>query len=138
MDNRIGVIVYFITWLVYVAGIHWYGYSKSLRQSKIFFSHAAPSMIAVSIVYAIFLKLTNSVRPLNPYNLAPGNNASSFFVGLFPFLYATTIVTGIVLCILTIVVWVKRTQRRWIPVTILGAGMCAFSFVILLGLISAG
>jgi hypothetical protein len=62
-------------------------------------------------------------------NSERGMDLWSLWVGLWPLLLVATFGAGAAQAVWTIVVSVKPEWRTWIPVGVLGTGMCAFSFV---------
>lgn len=131
MENRSLFIVYLVTWLLYVVGIHWYGSWRRLDKGSVGVSHAAPSLVAVSMAYIFLIEHGATVRQFVAYS-DRGMDLWSLWCCLWPLLLLVAFAGGVAQTILTVVVSVKREWRMWIPVTALGAGMCGFSFMTVL------
>ena len=128
MENRTLFIAYLVTWLLYVAGIHGYALWRRLGQAAVALSHAAPSLVAISMAYIFLIGHGATVRQFVAHSKR-GMDLWSLSVGLWPLLLLATFGAGVAQAVWTMVVSVKREWRTWIPVAVLGTGMCAFSFV---------
>ena len=51
MENRTLFITFLALWLPYVVGLHAYAYRRRLGQGIVMLSHAAPSLVAVTMAY---------------------------------------------------------------------------------------
>ena len=128
MENRSLFITYLVTWLLYVAGIHGYALWRRISHVAVALSHAAPSLVAISMTYIFLIGHGATVRQYVAYS-ARGMDLWSLWVTLWPVLLLATFGVGVAQAVWTIVVSVNRDRRIWIPVAVLGTGMCVFSFV---------
>lgn len=128
MENRTLFITFLVLWLPYVAGLHAYAYWKRLGQGVVLVSHAAPSLVAVTMAYIFLLGHGATVRQFVAGSEG-GMYLWSLWVDLWPLLLLATFAAGVTHAVWMIVVCVKRGSRRWIPVALTGTAMCAFSFL---------
>ncbi len=128
MENRTLFIVYLVTWLPYVAAIHWYALRKRISHVAVAVSHAAPTLVATSMAYIFLIGHGATVRQFVAYS-GRGMDLWSLWVTLWPLLLFATFGSGVAQGVWTIVASVKRDRRTWIPVVALGTGMSVFSFM---------
>lgn len=128
MENKSILIVYLVTWVFYVVGVHVFGKWKRLRQAFVVLSHIVQSVVAISMTYIFLIGHGATVRQFVA-NSDRGMDLWSLWVGLWPFLLLATFGSGFAQGSLTITVLAKREKRVWAPITALGVAMNAFSFV---------
>ncbi len=128
MENRTLFIAYLVVWLPYVVGIHSYGQWRRLNQAVVTLSHAAPSVVAVTMAYIFLLGHGATVRQFVAGSEG-GMDLWSSWVGLWPLLLLVTFGAGVAQTVCLIAVSVKHGLRMWIPVALTGSAMCAFSFL---------
>lgn len=128
MENRLLFIAYLVVWLSYVVGLHVYAYWRRLGQGVVTLSHAAPSLVAITMAYIFLLGHGATVRQFVAGSQG-GMDLWSLWVGLWPLFLLATFGAGVAQTVWLIVVSVKRVLRTWIPVALTGAAMCAFSFL---------
>ena len=128
MENRTLFMAYLVSWFLYVAGIHGYALWRRTGHGAVALSHAAPSIVAISMAYIFLIGHGATVRQFVAHS-ERGMDLWSLWVRLWPLLLFATFGAGVAQAIWTIVVSVKREWRMWIPVAVLGTGMCAFSFM---------
>ena len=128
MENRTLFITFLALWLPYVVGLHAYAYWRRLGQGIVMLSHAAPSLVAVTMAYIFLLSQGATVR-----QFVAGREGEmdlwSLWVDLWPLLLLVTFGAGVTHAVWMIVVCVKRGSRRWLPVALTGTAMCTFSFL---------
>jgi hypothetical protein len=125
MENR---ELYLVAWVLYVLVIHGYAWWKRLSQRTVVLSHAAPSLVAILMTCIFLIGHGATVMQFVAYSEL-GMDLWSMWAGLWPLLVLATFVGGVAQVVWIVVVCVKREGRAWIPVALLGAAMCAFSFV---------
>lgn len=128
MENRTLFIAYLLVWLPYVVGLHAYAHWQRLAHGSVTLSHAAPSLVAITMAYIFLLGHGATVRQFVAGSEG-GMELWWLWVGLWPLLLLATFGAGIAQTVCLIVVSVKRGLRTWIPVTLTGTAMCAFSFL---------
>ena len=105
---------------MYVLGIHRYAQWRRLSHQVAVLSHAAPSLVAVSI---------GSLYLLMRYDL--GMLLAAIWTLLWLLLMFVTSAAGLAQVIWTVVALTKRKRTAWAPISVLGTVMCAFSWVTL-------
>jgi hypothetical protein len=128
MENRELLVIYAWAWIFYVVGIHRYAQWKRLSHPILVVSHAAPSLVAISMTYIFLISHGATVRQFVAGS-ERGMDLWSLWVGLWPLLLLVTFGSGITQAGWTIVVTAKREWRGWIPVALFGAAMSGFAFV---------
>ena len=128
MENRSLFVVYLVVWLLYVVGIHGYAWWKSLGQAVVGLSHAAPSVVAISMTCIFLIGHGATVAQFVAHS-ERGMELWSLWVSLWPLLLLATFAAGIAQAIWIIAASVKREWRGWIPVALSGTAMSLFSFV---------
>lgn len=111
METRTLLVAYLGAWLLYLVGVHGYARWRCLSQAAAGLSHAAPSFVAISILWSMWVGLSGE---------------------LWPLLFLGTLGAGVAQAVWIMVVSVKREWRAWIPVALFGTAMCSFSFVIVI------
>jgi hypothetical protein len=109
-------------------GIHGYAWWKSLGQAVVGLSHAAPSVVAISMTCIFLIGHGATVAQFVAHS-ERGMELWSLWVSLWPLLLLATFAAGIAQAIWIIAASVKREWRRWIPVALSGTAMSLFSFV---------
>ncbi|MBM3969151.1 MAG: hypothetical protein FJ302_04720 [Planctomycetes bacterium] len=128
MENKSILIAYLVTWSLYVIGVHVFGKWKRLEKTNIVLSHSVPSAVAISMTFIFLIGHGATVRQFVA-NSDRGMDLWSLWVSLWPLLLFATFGSGLAQAVLTIVALFKREWRVWAPITALGAGMSAFSFM---------
>ena len=128
MENRTLFLAYLAVWLPYLVAIHAYARWRRLRHGVVALSHAAPSVVAISMTYIFLIGHGATVRQFAAGS-ERGMELWSLWVGFWPLLLLATFGTGIAHAVWIVVASVKREWRVWIPVALLGTAMCAFSFL---------
>jgi len=128
MEKRTLFVAYLVLWTPYVAGLHGYGWRRRLNQGVVALSHAAPSVVAVTMAYIFLIGHGATVRQLVS-DSERGMDLWSLWLGLWPLLLLATFGAGGAQAVWMIVVSMKREWRPWIPVALTGTAMCAVSFL---------
>jgi hypothetical protein len=128
MENRQILISYLIVWLPYVVCVHGYAWGGRLRQSVAALSHAAPSLVAISMTYIFLIRQGATVAQFVAGS-EEGVGVWSLWVSLWPMLLLATFAAGGAHLIWLVVACVKRQWRAWVPVALAGIVMSGFAFV---------
>ncbi len=131
MENKPLFIAYLATWLMYVAAIHGYAMWSRISHARVGLSHAAPSLVAISMACIFLIGGGATVRQHVAYS-GLGMSLWSLWVALWPLLLLATFGAGVAQAVWTIVASVTRGRRARVPVAALGTGMCVFSFVVVM------
>lgn len=132
MENRELFVTYLVLWLLYVVSIHGYARGGRLGQATVVLSHAAPSLVAISMTYIFLINHGATVRQFVGGS-ERGMNLWSLWVELWPLLLLATFGAALAQAVWFLVACMKREWRAWTPVALLGAIMCAFAFVTVMG-----
>ncbi len=94
MENRSLFIAYLVVWMPYVVGLHGYGRWKRLGQGAVALSHAAPSLVAITMAYIFLIGHGATVRQFVAGS-EQGMDVWSLWVGLWPLLLLATFAAGL-------------------------------------------
>ena len=127
MENRTIFIAYLIVWCAYVLVIHIWGRWKRLRLVGVIVSHALPSTVAIVMSYVFLIAGGVTVAQFVAGSKS-GMDLWSLWSQLWPVLLFGSAVSGVISLVWTIVMCVKKPQRKWIPITIAAVIMSVFAF----------
>ena len=127
LENRSILLVFLLFWVAYIAGIYWYAISRKLHKVIVTLSHAAPSIVALSMTYIFLIMHGATVRQYVSESQL-GMDLWALWVDLWPLLLFLTFGAGIGQTIGAIISCFKRNKRRWLPIAVSGICMCALAF----------
>lgn len=127
MENRSLFIAYLVVWMPYAVGLHGYAWWRRLSHGAIVLSHAAPSLVAMTMAYIFLIGHGVTVRQFVAGS-EQGMDLWSLWVSLWPLLLLATFAAGVAQTVWIIAVSVKRAWRAWMPVALTGTAMCVFAF----------
>lgn len=128
MENEALFLAYLLTWPPYVLGIHAYARWKRISHAAAALSHAAPSLVAISMAYIFLIGHGATVRQFVASS-DRGMGLWSLWVMLWPLLLHATFGAGALQAVLTLVAVFKRGWRKWILFSSSGTAMAAFAFM---------
>ena len=128
MENQTLFISYLVAWLPYIAGVHAYAYWRRLDHGLVSLSHAAPTLVTITMTYIFLLGRGATVRQFVAGSES-GMDLWSLWVSLWPLLLLATFAAGFAQLAWIITMPGTRRSLTWIPVALTGMAMCAFSFV---------
>ena len=127
MENRTIFLAYLVVWCAYVVSTHIRGRRKQLHLAGVIASHAAPSAVAIVMTY-VFLLAGGATVAQTVAGSESGMNLWSLWLHLWPILLIVTAASGVISLVWAIIVCVKKSQRRWIPLSIAAMVMSVFAF----------
>ena len=127
MENRTIFLAYLVSWFAYLLTAHIWARRKRLHLAGVLASHAAPSAVALVMTY-VFLIAGGATVAQFVAGSESGMDLWSLWSDLWPVLLFATAASGFINLVWTIIVCVKKSQRKWIPITAAAVIMSAFAF----------
>ncbi len=127
MENKALFIAYLITWVVSLLTVYVWARRKQLPLAGVLGSHAVPSIVAVVMTYIFLIAGGATVAQLAG---EPGMDMWSLWFNLWPLFLICTAASGVINLVLSIIFSMKKSQRRWIPITIAALVMSVFAFFV--------
>ena len=122
---------YIIAMCIYLIGMHVFAFRKKLSTKIVLFSHAIPTLTALTMTYIFIIGRGETVA-----QFAAGSetamNMWSLWVNLFPFLIFGTLGYAIIHFIWLIAAGVNKSTRKWLPIIIASLLMSIFAFFVVL------
>ena len=126
MENRTIFIAYLITWCAYVIAVHAWAHRKRLPTAGVAASHTVPTVVALTMTYVFLIAGGVTVAQFVTASEA-GMDMWSLWCHLWPILLFGSAVSAVVSVIWTIVACVKKSLRRWLPITLAAVVMSVFA-----------
>ena len=132
MENRNLLIAFLVVWVAYLFVVHIWAWRKQLPVAGVIASHAVPSAVAITMTY-IFIMSDGSTIAQFVAGSESGMNLWRLWLGLWGVLSIVTATSVLIHLVWTIIASVKKTQRKWVPVTICAVIMSGFAFITVFG-----
>lgn len=127
MENRTIFFAYLAGWCTYLAAAYVWGHRRRLHLGVVFVSHIVPSAVAIIMIY-VFLIGGGATVAQFVAGSESGMAMWSLWFHLWPILLMATGASGFVNLVWTIIACVRKTQRKWIPISTAAVLMSAFAF----------
>ena len=127
MENKTIFFTYLASWCVYLIAAYVWGHRRRLNLGVVSVSHLVPSAVAIIMIYVFLIGRGATVAQFVAGS-ETGMDMWSLWFHLWPILLIATAASGFVNLVLTIVACVKKSQRKWIPVTFVALLMSVFAF----------
>jgi hypothetical protein len=128
MENRILFFAYLTTCAGYLLVVHIWAGKKRLPLAGVLVSHAVPSVVAFVMTY-VFLIAGGATVAQFVAGSESGMHLWSLWFRLWPILLFATAASAIINFMWAIIACLKKSQRRWIPVSLAAVVMAVFALV---------
>ncbi len=128
MENRTLFFAFIATWAGYLLVAHIWANKHHFPLTGILASHTVPSVVAVVMTY-VFVIAGGATVAQFVAGSESGMDLWSLWFHLWPILLLATAASGITNFVWAIITCVKKSQRRWIPLSISAIVMSVFAFI---------
>lgn len=128
MDKNTLIAVYLVAWGIHLAAVHAWAVRRRLPHAGVLFSHVVESGVAVSLL-GIFVLGGGSTVVQGAAGSAWGELLWSLWSRVWPLELVALAGAGLLHLAWVVFAAIDRRLWPWLPVAILGLGMCGFGLL---------